>query len=433
MCTIENPAAENISASKNSSSVKENPPMANSIQENGHISKMEELSMEKFSTGKTSALKPQTTQKSSALKTLLTQSPQLEKLFKDPDSENYSEPPNMKNLCNVSDLESLGIWNPLAKLSQSPESENPTKELEKVPNSSNIIKDTNTSELEKDKNTSDPEKLSHLSELEKIENSHALTCNNPGACITMCAITYTLARKKTLAAKRQRRAAVVVPACFTNDDPSSGHDRHFNQDKQLRALDKLRKSICMTKLVIGTFEMKDSGKFDQFLVAIGTKRRTVNMVNRAAVKICIKQDPDNRWTIMQETTVKAKSSYFGNTKIRKTTLNKFRPKSPCMEMVEDYDTRMLETTLVVEGGNRLILMQEDNGNKALSSTVCLSVSPSHPDTLVVTHLVGEVVAERVFTRVMADSPEVILPPQPVLMKSDMGPPMEMGKLSSRGL
>ena len=245
--------------------------------------------MEKFSAGKMSAPKSPTTKTSalkspitepSALKTLLTQSPQLKKLFKNPDSENCSEPPNMKNMCKVQELESLCKS---SKLTKSPD-------LENMSEFSNLLKDTNALEPENNtSNVSEQEKISNLSELEKIENAHALSCNNPGACITMCAITYTLARKKTLAAKRQRRAAVVVPACFTNDDPTSRQDFQFDRKKQMRALDRLRKSFCMTKLVIGTFEMTESGKFDQFLVAIGTKRRTVNMVDRAAVKICIKQ------------------------------------------------------------------------------------------------------------------------------------------------
>ena len=68
------------------------------------------------------------------------------------------------------------------------------------------------------------------------------------------------------------------------------------------------------------------------------------------------QTPDDHWSISTETAIKAKSMAGYSTCSRKMTQNKFLERFGRPEVVDDWDQRMLVTTLVVEREARKITL-----------------------------------------------------------------------------
>ena len=70
------------------------------------------------------------------------------------------------------------------------------------------------------------------------------------------------------------------------------------------------------------------------------------------------QELDKHWRIMTETAIKGKSVKGYATYNRKLTENKFKPGTPKTELGEDWDQRLLVTTLTREQeGKRIVLEQ----------------------------------------------------------------------------
>ena len=68
------------------------------------------------------------------------------------------------------------------------------------------------------------------------------------------------------------------------------------------------------------------------------------------------QTPDDHWMISTETAIKAKSMAGYSTCSRKMTQNKFLERFGRPELVDDWDQRMLVTTLMVEREARKITL-----------------------------------------------------------------------------
>ena len=69
------------------------------------------------------------------------------------------------------------------------------------------------------------------------------------------------------------------------------------------------------------------------------------------------QELDKHWRIMTETAIKAKSIKGYSTYNRKLTENKFKPGTSKPELGEDWDQRLLMSTLTREDEGRIMLDQ----------------------------------------------------------------------------
>lgn len=124
--------------------------------------------------------------------------------------------------------------------------------------------------------------------------------------------------------------------------------------------------------------------YEEFLAAIGTGPCSQDMVMRAAVTLTIEQvamvtgasrmthgqEMDKQWRISSETVIKAKSVRGYRTANRKWTENKFKVREAwdtryrCHqagegkpELVDDWDQRLVVTTLTAPENGRLVLQQ----------------------------------------------------------------------------
>merc|ERR1712059_2195 len=113
-------------------------------------------------------------------------------------------------------------------------------------------------------------------------------------------------------------------------------------------------------------------------------------VMRAGQVLRIQQEEDRQWRLSSETVIQAKSARGYRTRNRKWTENKFKVGEAKPEVLEDWDQRLVVTTLEVEeGGSKLSLRQV--AEKELWCRV---------DSLV--SLEGDVVGWRKFVRMKED-------------------------------
>lgn len=242
-------------------------------------------------------------------------------------------------------------------------------------------------------------------------------------CSTNCAHTYTNARE------RRRRAISTIISPFrsdsqvslinnnslatkqvnsTSEDTESPEDTSEQVTKQ-RVRKKSRFAVKgqseEKKAIEGTYKLVGSINYEEYLALLGTGPCSQDMVMRADMVLTIEQEADKQWRICNETLIKAKSVRGYRTNNRKWTENKFMASEPKPELLDDWDQRLIVTTLEVSPeGTRLTLNQiaEKDQWHRQDSTVVLEVdSEEGKDVLVMTCMAGTVVAWRKFQRQIA--------------------------------
>jgi len=220
-----------------------------------------------------------------------------------------------------------------------------------------------------------------------------------------CAETYRNYREK-----RRRAVSTVTNAHQNKHIQSTSEDNSVSSesgDDQSR-IGRVRKkskfgSTAEEKrpLVEGIYKLEANRNFEEYLCGIGTGPCSQDMVMRSAVTLTITQDMDKQWRISSETLIKAKSVRGYRTNNRKWTENKFKTGEPRPELLDDWDQRLVVTTLSVEEeGAKLRLMQvaEKDQMHCKDSEVEFDVDPEEPDMLIMTCTVGKVTAWRRFLR-----------------------------------
>jgi len=174
----------------------------------------------------------------------------------------------------------------------------------------------------------------------------------------------------------------------------------YNQERRLSVYRRLVQSKEPDHLQ-GAFSLVASHNFDQFLKKIGTGPLSLNMVMRASVILTITKTPDEHWEIGFETGIKAKSVVGYSTCNRKMTKNKFLEGVPKPELVDDWDQRLVVTTLSLDQvAKKLILIQtaEKDQRFCLDSKITFNVAPDDTDKIIATYEIDGVKAERMFRR-----------------------------------
>jgi len=163
-------------------------------------------------------------------------------------------------------------------------------------------------------------------------------------------------------------------------------------------------------MIEGQFAMIASNNYEQFLEAVGTGPLSRNMVMRAKIQMNFLQTPDKQWQITSETAIKAKSLTGYATYNRKITQNKFKEGECKPEIVDDWDQRLVVTTLFrEEDGRRLRLEQiaEKDQKFCADSTIIFDVDREDSDSMTVTFMAGDIIAWRKFRRVERRNPSNI--------------------------
>jgi len=114
--------------------------------------------------------------------------------------------------------------------------------------------------------------------------------------------------------------------------------------------------------VEGVWKLASTENMEEVLTALGTTPHVIEMVLQSETMMTIYEDIDLRWKILSETSVKARSIRGYKAKNFMMTGNKFVPKEPKPELLEDWDPRVVVTTVTFdesagEGNERLILDQ----------------------------------------------------------------------------
>merc|ERR1711892_755934 len=174
-----------------------------------------------------------------------------------------------------------------------------------------------------------------------------------------------------------------------------------------RKVGKFRADKSMKrKLIEGTFKLSESMNYEEYLAGIGTGPFTQDLVMRAGMVLRINQEPDKQWRISTETLIRAKSVKGYRTNNRKWTENKFKAGEPKPELVDDWDQRLVVTTLTVNTEGTMITLDqaaEKDMASSQSSEVVLELDPEEPDTLIMTCMAGDVVGWRKFDRQVVNS------------------------------
>jgi len=227
-----------------------------------------------------------------------------------------------------------------------------------------------------------------------------------GGGLCHCAETYRNAREK-----RRRAVSTVVNMHQAKDVvQSTSDDTSLSSESgdELGKLGRVRKKSRFLAakevekaLVEGIWKLEANRNYEEYLAAIGTGPCSQDMVMRADVKLTIEQEVDKQWRISTETVIKAKSIRGYRTSNRKWTENKFKVGEGKPELLDDWDQRLVVTTLALEeDGSRLCLHQlaEKDQMHCKDTTVELDVDPEDPEVLVMTCLAGEVRAWRRFLK-----------------------------------
>jgi len=232
-----------------------------------------------------------------------------------------------------------------------------------------------------------------------------LNPQNHSKCSTHCASTYHTSRDR----RRRAVSSVVSPQIFstnkkivsTSEDTSLDESSDELAKLRVRKKSKFNPQKHQTQMIEGTFKLEASKNYEEFLAAIGTGPCSQDMVMRADMVMVISQEPDKQWRIANETLIKAKSVRGYRTNNRKWTENKFKAGEAKPELLDDWDQRLIVTTLNVDTeGTTLELNQiaEKDQWNCKDSTLVLEVDPMEKDTLIMTCMVDDVVAWRKFQR-----------------------------------
>jgi len=230
------------------------------------------------------------------------------------------------------------------------------------------------------------------------------TCLHAG-CTTHCASTYSNSRnrRKTLSALSYERQLALQNGGLSEDSDTSSRASPLAP----RKVSKFRKEIVEEKkLIEGTYKHSGSINYEEYLAAIGTGPCTQDMVMRAGMVLRINQEPDKQWRISTETLIRAKSVKGYRTNNRKWTENKFKAGEPKPELVDDWDQRLVVTTLTVDREGTMITLDqaaEKDMASSQDSVVVLEVYQEEPDTLLMTCVAGDVVGWRKFDRQVVNS------------------------------
>jgi len=206
-------------------------------------------------------------------------------------------------------------------------------------------------------------------------------------CTTSCASTYHnfRERRKTMAGLSSSATPSPVPS------PSP---RPYRPP-----------TPTVSQPVEGCWKLVGSINFEEYLAALGTGPCTQDLVMRAGMVLRIQQEEDKQWRLSSETLIQAKSARGYRTRNRKWTENKLKVGEAKPELLEDWDQRLVVTTLEVEeGGSKLSLRQvaEKELWCRVDSLVYLEVDEEEEDTLIMTCMTGEVVGWRKFIRMKED-------------------------------
>jgi len=238
----------------------------------------------------------------------------------------------------------------------------------------------------------------------KPNNSNNTEKHNHGS-LCHCAETYRNAREK-----RRRAVSTVVnmhqnkSVQLTSDDTSVSSESGDELGK-LGRVRKKSKFVAVKEvekaLVEGIWKLEANRNYEEYLAAIGTGPCSQDMVMRADVKLTIEQEVDKQWRISTETVIKAKSIRGYRTSNRKWTENKFKVGEGKPELLDDWDQRLVVTSLALEeDGSRICLHQvaEKDQMHCKDTMVELDVDPENPEVLIMTCLAGNVRAWRRFLK-----------------------------------
>jgi len=224
-------------------------------------------------------------------------------------------------------------------------------------------------------------------------------------CSTHCASTYnnSRSRRKTVSALSYERQIALKKNFISEDSDESSQASPIGK----RKVSKFKiESEPETKLIEGTYKHSGSINYEEYLSAIGTGPCSQDLVMRAGMVLRINQEPDKQWRISTETLIRAKSVKGYRTNNRKWTENKFKAGEPKPELVDDWDQRLVVTTLTVNTEGTMITLDqaaEKDMASSQSSEVVLELDPEEPDTLIMTCMAGDVVGWRKFDRQVVNS------------------------------
>lgn len=238
-----------------------------------------------------------------------------------------------------------------------------------------------------------------------LTHSHQEPSTSSGQGVCHCAETYRNYREK-----RRRAVSTVVNMQQSKHCQSTSEDNSLSSESgdELSRLGRVRKkskfgpsAVEKRPLVEGIFKLEANRNYEEYLCAIGTGPCSQEMVLRAAVTLTVTQDMDKQWKISLETVIKGKSVRGYRTNNRKWTENKFKAGEPKPELLDDWDQRLVVTTLSAEEeGARLRLLQvaEKDQMHRKDSEIVLDVDPEDQEILIMTCTVGRVTAWRRFQR-----------------------------------
>jgi len=253
--------------------------------------------------------------------------------------------------------------------------------------------------------------------LQKLNsNSSHSSHSHHSKCSTLCASTYQASRER----KRAQSTIVnpMLPSCHrnvnatsTSDETSASEidDSSYSQNKTTPTRRKSKfviKKELEKKVIEGRWKLVGNINFEEYLSEVGTGACTSDMVMRADMVLIISQEEDKQWRLAQETLIKAKSIRGYRTNNRKWTENKFKSGEAKPELLDDWDQRLVVTTLDTnENGSRIILNQvaEKDLFFCKDSTVIYEVEPHDEDVLIMTCMTDSSIAWRKFQRVSQPS------------------------------
>lgn len=156
-------------------------------------------------------------------------------------------------------------------------------------------------------------------------------------CVTGCARTYREAREEMKEKNKDKM-----------DEEAEEEGK-----KEVKPFDLSKLAPPLPDPFEGTYRQFQCENYDKFLEMVGAGKMTINMVIRAGVVLTITQEIDKRWLFHRETVFKAKSMVGMATNTRKVVENKYVLDGEVNEMLEDWDSREVLTTLVIEGQDPL--------------------------------------------------------------------------------
>jgi len=162
----------------------------------------------------------------------------------------------------------------------------------------------------------------------------------------------------------------------------------------------------------GIWRLVSTEHMEEVLEALGITPMVAIMVMRSDMMLTIYEDIDKQWKILTETSIKAKSIRGYRTRNYKMTANKFIPGEAKPELLEDWDPRIVVTTLTHdyddveangEGVDRLILDQVAEKDLKFAADSSVVFQGNGDDVMTMTMTVfgrpnGPVVGHRKFLR-----------------------------------